>query len=141
MWFASKHQIARGKRVHPRYWTLGIKQCHGPKLRSLLPTSQQFLAGKLDGKWYGPDFAFPVLNCAATQSEHFPCRNLIDSQLLPPLFEVPLVHNVILELRNVRALPSFRGLRTVEGSCRGLNLGALFNRNGRVRFARQSKSL
>src|ERR1700730_13752599 len=61
-----------------RYRTIGIKLCHGPKLRSRLPTSQRFLAGKLDGKRNRPEFAFPVLNCAATQSEHFPCRNLID---------------------------------------------------------------
>jgi hypothetical protein len=43
-------------------------------------------------------------------SELFPRLNLVDSQLLPPFFEVPLVQNVILELRNVSALPSFRRL-------------------------------
>src|SRR6266478_8499243 len=129
MRLASEHQIVTAERIRLRYFTIGIKQGHGPKRRSPLPTPQQFLAGKLNGTWHRPDFVFPVLNGAATQSEHFACRNLVDSQLLPPLFEIPLVHSVVLDLRNERALPSFRCLRTVESSCRRLNLGALLNRN------------
>ncbi len=55
---ASKDQILTWERIHLRYWTIGIKQYHGAKLRPLLPTSQQFMAGKLDGARHGPNVAF-----------------------------------------------------------------------------------
>src|SRR5229473_1195164 len=93
---------ADGRRSIQRYrivGIVGIEQCHRAKLRPLLPKTQQFLTGKLDGNRYRPDLAFPKLNGTATEPELFAGFNLRVSQFPPPLLEAPQVHRVVQELR------------------------------------------
>src|SRR5882762_8444318 len=95
---------ADGCKSFQRYWTVGIEQCHWSELRSLLPETQQFLTGKLDGNRHRSDFAFPILNRAATEPELFRRDRLRVSQLPSPLLETPKVHRVVPQSRQRKML-------------------------------------
>src|SRR6266436_5328825 len=96
MSLALQEENATGRRSSVPYWVIGIEQCHGAKLRALLPMAPQFLTGKLNGKRHRPDFVFPKLHGGTTESELFPRLDLRVSCFFPPLFEFPHVHSVIL---------------------------------------------